>query len=166
TIQTRIDRLNALDKMIENGTMEKLPKKESARLMEERAKLEAILGGIRKMNGLPDCIVIVDCKKEHLAIKEAHRLEIPLVAVVDTNCDPDEIDHVIPGNDDAIRSVKLITSKIADAALEARQLISPEELTVAPEVPVTEFEFGPAEEEEEDEKGFAGMPKIDEAEFY
>ncbi len=90
---------------------------------------------------------------------------IPIVAITDSNCDPDEIDHVIPGNDDAIRAVKLITSKIADAALEARQLISPEELTVAPEAPVTEFEFG-AEEEEEEEKGFAGMPKIDEAEFY
>ncbi len=120
TIQTRIDRLNALDKMIENGTMEKLTKKESARLMEERQKLETILGGIRNMHGLPDCIIIVDCKKEHLAIKEAHRLEIPLVAVVDTNCDPDEIDHVIPGNDDAIRSVKLMASQMAEAINEGR----------------------------------------------
>jgi small subunit ribosomal protein S2 len=120
TIQTRIDRLTALDKMIENGTMEKLPKKESARLMEEREKLEAILGGIRNMNGLPDAIFIVDCKKEHLAIKEAHRLEIPVVAVVDTNCDPDEVDHVIPGNDDAIRSVKLMASQMAEAINEGR----------------------------------------------
>lgn len=120
TIQTRIDRLNALDKMIENGTMEKLPKKESARLMEEREKLDTILGGIRKMNGLPDAIFIVDCKKEHLAIKEAHRLEIPVVAVVDTNCDPDEVDHVIPGNDDAIRAVKLMASQMAEAINEGR----------------------------------------------
>lgn len=120
TIQTRIDRLNRLDKMTEDGTMEKLPKKESARLMEERAKLDAVLGGIRTMNSLPGAIFIVDCKKEHLAIKEAHRLEIPLIAVVDTNCDPDEIDHVIPGNDDAIRAVKLMASQMAEAINEGR----------------------------------------------
>ena len=120
TIQTRIDRLNSLDKMQEDGTMDKLPKKESARLMEERAKLDAVLGGIRTMNGLPGAIFIVDCKKEHIAIKEAHRLEIPLIAVVDTNCDPDEIDHVIPGNDDAIRAVKLMASQMAEAINEGR----------------------------------------------
>src|SRR2546423_1815398 len=100
-----------------------------------------------------------------IAITEARKLGIPIVAITDSNCDPDEIDHVIPGNDDAIRAVKLITSKIADAALEARQLISPEELTTAPEVPATEFEFG-GEEEEEEEKSFAGMPTVNEAEFY
>jgi small subunit ribosomal protein S2 len=120
TIQTRIDRLNLLDKMTEDGTMEKLPKKEQARLGEEREKLNQILGGIRNMNGLPDCIFIVDCKKEHIAIKEAHRLEIPIVAVVDTNCDPDEVDHVIPGNDDAIRAVKLMASQMAEAINEGR----------------------------------------------
>ena len=120
TIQTRIDRLNALDKMVENGTMEKLPKKESARLNEEREKLLAVLGGIRTMNGLPDAIFIVDCKKEHIAIREAHRLEIPVVAVVDTNCDPDEVDYVIPGNDDAIRAVKLMASQMAEAINEGR----------------------------------------------
>ena len=120
TIQTRIDRLNSLDKMTEDGTMEKLPKKESARLMEERAKLDLILGGIRTMNGLPTCIFIVDCKKEHIAIREAHRLKIPLVAVVDTNCDPDEINYVIPGNDDAIRAVKLMASQMAEAINEGR----------------------------------------------
>ncbi|HEX8551165.1 MAG TPA: 30S ribosomal protein S2 [Abditibacteriaceae bacterium] len=120
TIQTRIDRLNQLDKMIEDGTMEKLPKKESARLNEERAKLDAVLGGIRTMNGLPSAIFIIDCKKEHIAIKEAHRLEIPLVAVVDTNCDPDEIDYVIPGNDDAIRAVKLMASQMAEAINEGK----------------------------------------------
>ena len=120
TIQTRIDRLNRLDKMTEDGTMEKLPKKESARLQEERAKLDAILGGIRTMNGLPSVIFIVDCKKEHIAIKEAHRLNIPLVAVVDTNCDPDEINYVIPGNDDAIRAVKLMASQMAEAINEGK----------------------------------------------
>ncbi|MBV9468730.1 MAG: 30S ribosomal protein S2 [Abitibacteriaceae bacterium] len=120
TIQTRIDRLNQLDKMTEDGTMEKLPKKESARLQEEREKLTAVLGGIRNMNGLPDAIFIVDCKKEHIAINEAHRLDIPLVAVVDTNCDPDEVDHVIPGNDDAIRAVRLMAMQMAEAINEGR----------------------------------------------
>ncbi len=120
TIQTRIDRLNQLDKMTEDGTMEKLPKKESARLMEERGKLDQILGGIRTMGDLPTCLFIIDCKKEHIAIREAHRLEIPIVAVVDTNCDPDEVDHVIPGNDDAIRAVKLMASQMAEAISEGR----------------------------------------------
>jgi small subunit ribosomal protein S2 len=120
TIQTRIDRLNQLDKMIEDGTMEKLPKKEQARLNEERTKLDNILGGIRTLSTLPDAIFIIDCKKEHIAIREAHRLEIPLIAVVDTNCDPDEIDHVIPGNDDAIRAVKLMASQMAEAINEGR----------------------------------------------
>ncbi len=122
TIQTRIDRLNQLDKMVEDGTMDKLPKKEQARLNEERTKLDNILGGIRNMNGLPDVIFIIDCKKEHIAIREAHRLEIPIVAVVDTNCDPDEVDYVIPGNDDAIRAVKLMASQMAEAINEGRTM--------------------------------------------
>ncbi len=122
TIQTRIDRLNQLDKMVEDGTMDKLPKKEQARLGEERTKLDNILGGIRTMNGLPDVIFIIDCKKEHIAIREAHRLEIPIVAVVDTNCDPDEVDYVIPGNDDAIRAVKLMASQMAEAINEGRTM--------------------------------------------
>jgi hypothetical protein len=100
--------------------MDKLPKKESARLQEERTKLDLVLGGIRTMNGLPSTIFIIDCKKEHIAIKEAHRLEIPIVAVVDTNCDPDEVDYVIPGNDDAIRAVKLMASQMAEAINEGR----------------------------------------------
>ena len=119
TIQTRIDRLNQLDRMVEDGTMDKLPKKESARLQEERTKLDMTLGGIRTMNGLPTCIFIVDCQKEHIAIREAHRLEIPIVAVVDTNCDPDQVDHVIPGNDDAIRAVK--TDGVADGRSDQRR---------------------------------------------
>ena len=120
TIQGRINRLNQLDRMIEDGTMEKLPKKESARLNEERAKLDAVLGGIRNMNTLPTCLVVIDCKSEHIAIKEAHRLEIPIVGVVDTNCDPDEVDYVIPANDDAIRAVKLMASQMAEAINEGR----------------------------------------------
>ena len=122
TIQTRIDRLNQLDQMAENGTFEKLTKKEVARLSEERDKLQAILGGMRNMGKLPDVLFIVDCKKEHIAIQEAHRLEIPIVAVVDTNCDPDEVHYVIPGNDDAIRAVKLMTSQMAEAINEGRGL--------------------------------------------
>lgn len=120
TIQTRIDRLNQLDKMTEDGTMEKLPKKEAARLGEEREKLTAVLGGIRTMSGPPDVMFIVDCKKEHIAIQEAHRLEIPIVAVVDTNCDPDEVDYVVPGNDDAIRAVRLMAMQMAEAINEGR----------------------------------------------
>ena len=134
TIQTRIDRLNRLDKMTEDGTMEKLPKKESARLQEERAKLDAILGGIRTMNGLPSVIFIVDCKKEHIAIKEAHRLNIPLVAVVDTNCDPDEINYVIPGNDDAIRAVKLMASQMAEAINEGKGMAQSAQEQIAEQV--------------------------------
>lgn len=122
TIQGRIDRLNQLDKMIEEGTMEKLPKKEAFRLQEEREKLDQVLGGIRHMNGLPDCLFIVDCKKEHIAIREAHRLDLPIVAVVDTNCDPDEVDYVVPGNDDAIRAVKLMASQMAEAINEGRTM--------------------------------------------
>src|SRR6266516_3327612 len=140
-------------------------KKAITQLEEEYQRLERFFGGMAEMKRLPGAVYVVDPRKEHIAITEARKLGIPIVAITDSNCDPDEIDHVIPGNDDAIRAVKLITSKIADAALEARQLISPEELAAAPEVPVTEFEFG-AEEEEEEEKGFAGMPTVNEAEFY
>ena len=104
-----------------NGTFDRLTKKEAALLTEERDKLERYLGGIKEMPQLPDCLVIVDCKKEHIAIAEARRLEIPIVALVDTNCDPDEIDYVIPGNDDAIRAIKLIAGKIADAIAEIKQ---------------------------------------------
>jgi small subunit ribosomal protein S2 len=123
TVLTRIDRLNQIDRMIEDGTMAKLVKKEQGRIMEERTKLDNILGGIRTMNGLPDVIFVIDCKKEHIAIKEAHTLEIPVVAVVDTNCDPDEVDYVIPGNDDAIRAVKLMASQMAEAINEGRQML-------------------------------------------
>jgi small subunit ribosomal protein S2 len=105
TVQTRIDRLNQIDKMTEDGTLAKLVKKEQFRIMEERLKLDNILGGIRTMTTLPDVIFIIDCNKEHIAINEARKLDIPIVAVVDTNCNPDEIDIVIPGNDDAIRAV-------------------------------------------------------------
>jgi small subunit ribosomal protein S2 len=121
TIQIRIKRLEDLNKMIEDGTMEKLPKKEAAALTEERDKLERYLGGIKTLPKLPEAIFIVDLKKERIAVAEARRLEIPIVAIVDTNCDPDEVDYVIPGNDDAIRAIKLISNKIADAVIEVKQ---------------------------------------------
>ena len=120
TIKIRIDRLAELRKMEEEGTLERLTKKEAALLREEMEKLERVLGGIKSMPKLPGAIYIVDLKKEHIALAEARKLEIPVVAIVDTNCDPDEVDYVIPGNDDAIRAIKLITGKIAEAIVEIR----------------------------------------------
>ena len=121
TIRTRIDRLNELDDMETNGAFDVLPKKEVIKLRLEREKLERNLGGIREMKKLPAALFVVDPRKEHIAIAEARNLGIPVIAIVDTNCDPDEADYVIPGNDDAIRAVKLFASKIADAVLEGRQ---------------------------------------------
>ena len=121
TIRTRIDRLNKLDDMETNGAFDVLPKKEVIKLRLEREKLERNLGGIREMKKLPAALFVVDPRKEHIAIAEARNLGIPVIAIVDTNCDPDEADYVIPGNDDAIRAVKLFASKIADAVLEGRQ---------------------------------------------
>ncbi len=121
TIRTRIDRLNEIDKMEEAGQFDVLPKKEVVKLQHEREKLLANLGGIRKMKKVPDALFVVDPRKEHIAVSEARALNIPIVAIVDTNCDPDEIDYVIPGNDDAIRAVKLIAGKMADAILEGKQ---------------------------------------------
>ena len=121
TIQTRIKRLNDIDKMEATGQFEVLPKKEVIKLKAEREKLEANIGGIREMTKLPGALFVVDPRKEHIAVTEARILNIPIVAIVDTNCDPDEIDYVIPGNDDAIRAVKLIAGKMADAILEGKQ---------------------------------------------
>ncbi len=121
TIRLRIDRLNEIDKMEATGQFDLLPKKEVIKLMHERDKLNANLGGIRTMKGLPGAIFIVDPQKEAIAIAEARTLHIPIVAIVDTNCDPDLVDYVIPGNDDAIRAVKLISGKMADAVLEGKQ---------------------------------------------
>ncbi len=118
TIKQGIDRLKGLERMAEDGTFERLPKKEVAALQREREKLEKNLGGIKEMNRLPGAIFVIDPKKEHIAIHEANRLGIPVVAVVDTNCDPDGVDFIIPGNDDAIRSIRLFAGKIADAAVE------------------------------------------------
>lgn len=132
TVSSRIDRLNEIEQMENEGTFELLPKKEVLKLRSEVAKLERNLGGIRQLARLPDALYVVDPRKERIAIAEALRLEIPIVAIVDTNCDPDEVTHVIPGNDDAIRAIALITKIIADAALEGL------DLRPAPEETVTE----------------------------
>lgn len=121
TIRKRIDRLHKLEKMENDGTFELLPKKEVMLLLKEKDRLEKFLGGIKELKSLPDALFIVDPRKERIAIAEARKLRIPIVAIVDTNCDPDEIDYIIPGNDDAIRAVKLLTAKMADAVLEGNQ---------------------------------------------
>ncbi|HPY83799.1 MAG TPA: 30S ribosomal protein S2, partial [Ruminococcus flavefaciens] len=121
TIQTRIKRLEQLHTMEEDGTFALLPKKEVVKLNLEIEKLEKFLGGIKTMKKLPAALFIVDPRKEKIAVAEAKKLNIPIVAIVDTNCDPDEVDYVIPGNDDAIRAVKLIAGTVANAILEGRQ---------------------------------------------
>ena len=120
TIRRRIDRMAQINKMREDGTFAMLPKKEVAKLELELEKLEKFLGGVKEMDKLPKAMFIVDPRKERIAVSEARKLNIPIVAIVDTNCDPDEIDYVIPGNDDAIRAVKLIAGKMADAVLEGK----------------------------------------------
>lgn len=134
TIQKRIQRLKEIEKMEEDGTFDVLPKKEVGILLKEKERLEKFLGGIKEMKKLPDALFVIDPRKERIAIAEAHKLNIPIIGIVDTNCDPDEIDYVIPANDDAIRAVKLLTSKIADAILEGKQ----GEETAEVEAPVEE----------------------------
>ncbi|MGN1093272.1 MAG: 30S ribosomal protein S2 [Monoglobaceae bacterium] len=121
TIKKRIDRLAQINKMEEEGTFDLLPKKEVIKLKAQRDKLEKYLGGIKEMKKLPGALFVVDPRKEHIAITEAKKLGIPVVAIVDTNCDPDDVDYVIPGNDDAIRAVKLIVSTMSNAIIEGRQ---------------------------------------------
>ncbi len=121
TIKKSIDRLNYLNQLENDGSIEMFPKKERLKMAKERRKLDATLGGIQNMTKLPGAIFIVDPKNEAIAVREGRRLNIPIVAIVDTNCDPDEIDYIIPGNDDAIRAIRLITSRIADACIEGRR---------------------------------------------
>lgn len=121
TMRGRVDRMNQLRKMQEDGTFDMLPKKEVIKLMHEQEKLEKYLGGVKDMKTLPGAIFVVDPRKEHNAIAEARKLGIPVVAIVDTNCDPDEIDYVIPGNDDAIRAIRLISGVMANAVTEGKQ---------------------------------------------
>ena len=121
TIQSRIEKLKAIEAMSQDGTFDVLPKKEVIELKKEWDKLEKNLGGIKEMKKIPDAIFVVDPKKERICVQEAHSLGIKLIGIGDTNCDPEELDHIIPGNDDAIRAVKLIVSKMADAVIEANQ---------------------------------------------
>jgi small subunit ribosomal protein S2 len=121
TIRKRVFRLKELERMEADGTFEVLSKKEVAKLKNEAERLERFLGGIKDMDKLPGALFVVDPRKEKIAVAEARKLNIPVVAIVDTNCDPDEVDYVIPGNDDAIRAVRLISAKIADAVIESKQ---------------------------------------------
>ena len=138
TMRTRIDRLAQLRKMQEDGTFDMLPKKEVIKLTNEIGKLEKYLGGVKEMKKLPGALFVVDPRKEHNAISEARKLHIPIVAIVDTNCDPDEVDYVIPGNDDAIRAIRLISAAMASAVQEGRQGQDAEEAAVAAEAPAEE----------------------------
>ena len=144
TIRKRINRLAELNAMQDNGTFDVLPKKEVAKLRLEMEKLEKNLGGIKNMPRLPSCVFVVDPRKEHIAVLEARRLGIPIVGIVDTNCDPEEVDYVIPGNDDAIRAVKLIAGKIADAIIEGRQ---GEQMDAVANAPVSQDEAVKVDEE-------------------
>lgn len=132
TIRKSIGRLRQIEKMQADGTVKSLPKKEGLKLEREREKLERNLGGIKDMERMPGAIYLIDPRKEHIAVAEANNLGIPVVAIVDTNCDPDLVEWVIPGNDDAIRSIRLFTSRIADACLEGRQLASDRRAEAAP----------------------------------
>ena len=124
TIRQSIDRLNYLNNIQNDGSIELFPKKERLKLGKERVKLDNNLGGIRTMNGLPGALFVVDPKNEAIAVREGRRLNIPIIAIVDTNCDPDDIDYIIPGNDDAIRAIRLITSRMADACIEGQERLA------------------------------------------
>jgi small subunit ribosomal protein S2 len=145
TIQSRIGRMKEIEAMAEDGTFEVLPKKEVLQLKKELEKLQRNLGGIREMKKLPDAIFIVDPKKERICVQEAHTLNIPLIGICDTNCDPEELTYIIPGNDDAIRAVKLIVSKMADAVVEANQGLMEADISEMPEDGYTAY---PDEESE------------------
>ena len=149
TIRKRIERLAELEKMQEDGTFDVLPKKEVILLKKEMDKLEKNLGGIKEMTQIPDVIFVVDPKKEHIAVQEARKLNIPLVGLVDTNCDPNDVDYVIPGNDDAIRAVKLVTDVLANAVIEGKQ---GESLEAEEEQPVEESEEPSMEEVAQNEE--------------
>ena len=149
TIRSRIERLKAIETMAEDGTFDVLPKKEVIKIKKEWEKLEKNLGGIKEMTRIPDAIFVVDPKKERICVQEAHALGITLIGIVDTNCEPEELDYIIPGNDDAIRAVKLITSKMADAVIEANQgeEVYTEEAVAAAEGEASDIEEVAAAEE-------------------
>jgi len=152
TIRKRINRLKDIERMDEDGTFDVLPKKEVVNLLKEKARLVKFLGGIKEMNKLPDAIFVIDPRKERIAIAEARKLNIPIVGIVDTNCDPDEIDHVIPANDDAIRAVRLLTSKMADAVLEGKQGEEVSDVQEEAQAETAEQDSEKAEEPEEVEE--------------
>lgn len=154
TIRQGIEKLERIEKMKEDGTYNLLTKKEVAKLETERARLEKNLSGIRNMETLPGAVFVVDPKRERIAVAEARKLSIPVVAIVDTNCDPDEIDYVIPGNDDAIRTIRLLTSRIADAVLEGKEILN-KSLAEAAEKEAIEEKIA-AEEEETPKEEVAG----------
>jgi len=160
TIRKRVERLREIEDMRDRGLMDVLPKREQARLLEELARLEKYLGGIKTMTQLPSAVYVVDTRKEHIAIAEARKLGIPVVAIIDTNCDPDEIDYPIPGNDDAIRAVRLITSRIANAALEGLEERRKREVVEETGEPVAASEE--AEAESFDEKPASAAEGIEE----
>jgi small subunit ribosomal protein S2 len=159
-IKKQVDRMNQLRQLKEQGGFVG-SKKDVSKLEDELERLERNFTGIAELKRLPGAVYVVDPRKEHIAVTEARKLSIPIVAITDSNCDPDEIDHIIPGNDDAIRAVKLITSKIADSCLEARQMLSETEL-IAPEVLTVEATV----EEEEEELKAPDLPEVDESEFF
>ena len=157
TIQGRIQRLKELERWVEDGTMDRFPKNEQLRLNEQRIKLDRFLGGIKDMHRIPDALFIIDTKKEHIAVQEAQKLGIPIVAVVDTNCDPDEVDYVIPGNDDAIRSIGLMAERVAQAIIDVRgEQWSPEEEQAAADPETEEFLSDAPDAEEAGEAGGTG----------
>ncbi len=160
TIRKRVERLREIEDMRDRGLMDVLPKREQARLLEELARLEKYLGGIKTMTQLPSAVYVVDTRKEHIAIAEARKLGIPVVAIIDTNCDPDEVDYPIPGNDDAIRAVRLITSRIANAALEGLEERRKREVVEETGEPIAASEK--AEAESFDEKPASAAEGIEE----
>ncbi|MFV5767382.1 30S ribosomal protein S2 [Mammaliicoccus sciuri] len=149
TISKRVKRISEIEKMEEDGTFDVLPKKEVVELKKEYNRLIKFLGGIRDMKSMPQALFVVDPRKERNAIAEARKLNIPIVGIVDTNCDPDEIDYVIPANDDAIRAVKLLTGKMADAILEGQQGVSNEDVAEEQNIDLNETEQAPEEESTE-----------------
>ncbi|MBI2892177.1 MAG: 30S ribosomal protein S2 [Deltaproteobacteria bacterium] len=160
TIRQALDRLKLLERMAEDGTYQSLPKKETLQLDKERARLEKYIGGIKNMNALPSVMFVVDPKQEEIAVFEGRRLEIPIIAITDTNCDPDLIDYVIPGNDDAIRAIKLITGRIADACIEGQQ--RRKDFLTAPAKRAEKAEPGrPSRPDDRPAQGAAPMPAVD-----
>ncbi|WP_404803222.1 30S ribosomal protein S2 [Mammaliicoccus sciuri] len=149
TISKRVKRISEIEKMEEDGTFDVLPKKEVVELKKEYNRLIKFLGGIRDMKSMPQALFVVDPRKERNAIAEARKLNIPIVGIVDTNCDPDELDYVIPANDDAIRAVKLLTGKMADAILEGQQGVSNEDVAEEQNIDLNETEQAPEEESTE-----------------